>query len=368
MLKKIFLFFHKWLGLVTGVIVFIVAITGAIFCFQNEIKDAIHDYKTISIEDKAYVKPSELIKIIQDNNPNQQVLRIMYMDKTHSTIAMTMDDKKESYFVYLNPYSGKILYQENIKQDFFLVIQYIHMNLLLGEIGKNIIGFSTVIFIIILISGLVLWWPKKRKQAKNALKIKWSANKKRLNYDLHNILGFYTFSIAIIAALSGLAFSFKPVKNSYKEIVNLGKSYPNEEKGYTFQPKEMLQKEYSIVDKAYDYSLKNSPDAAMHWIYLPFPEKNPLGIRAYHKSLKYYTVDEYQFDSENFKAEALLNKDLSNGRKFTNAMYDIHTGQILGLFGKILAFTSSLIVASLPITGFFIWRNKKRKTKKISAS
>lgn len=367
-MKKIFIFLHKWLGLITGIILFIVSITGAIFCFQDELKDALFDYRKVENLQQPYLKPSEIILKIEEKNLNHKVLRVMYMDKDRSTVAMTMDDKKESYFVYINPYSGQILHQENMKQDFFLVIQYIHMNLLLGELGKNIIGYSTVIFIIIMISGLVLWWPKKRKQAKNGLTIKWNAKRKRLNYDLHNVLGFYAFSIALIVAMSGIAFSFKPVRNSYSQIVNLGKAFPNEEKGYVYQPKKMLEKDYSIVDKAYAYSLKYSPNATMHWIYLPVPEKNPLAIRAYHKNLRYYAVDEYQFDSEEFHVSQLMNEDLSNGKKFANSMYDIHTGQILGVFGKILAFTSSLIVASLPITGFFIWRNKKRKHKKISVS
>ncbi|WP_413533053.1 PepSY-associated TM helix domain-containing protein [Empedobacter brevis] len=363
-MKKIFIFLHKWLGLFTGIIIFIVAITGAIFCFQDELKDALFNYRKIEVSHQPFIQPSQIIQNVQKKNPKHQVLRVMYMDKNRTTVVMTKDDKKESYFIYINPYSGKILYQENMKQDLFLVIQYIHMNLLLGEIGKNIIGISTVIFVIIMISGLILWWPKKKKQAKNALTIKWNAKWKRVNYDLHNVLGFYAFSIAIIVALSGLAFSFKPIRESYSQIVNLGKSYPNEEKGYVYKPSKILVNNFSVVDKAYQYSLKNSPNATMHWIYMPIPEKNPLAIRAYHKSLQYYTVDEYQFDSEQFKASQLMDKDLSNGKKFSNAMYDIHTGQILGLFGKILAFSSSMIVASLPITGFLIWRNKKRKNKK----
>ena len=150
-MKKNFIFLHKWLGLFTGIIIFVVAITGAIFCFQDEIKDSIFEYRKVEIEQSSFKKPSEIISIIQKENPNHQVLRVMYMAKNRSTVAMTMDDKKESYFVYLNPYSGKILHQENMKSDFFLVIQYIHMNLLLGDIGKNIIGYSTIIFILILL-------------------------------------------------------------------------------------------------------------------------------------------------------------------------------------------------------------------------
>ena len=44
--------------------------------------------------------------------------------------------------------------------------------------------------------------------------------------------------------------------------------------------------------------------------------------------------------------------------------YDMHVGVALGLPGKILAFFVSLICASLPVTGFMVWLNKKKKSKK----
>ena len=66
----------------------------------------------------------------------------------------------------------------------------------------------------------------------------------------------------------------------------------------------------------------------------------------------------------------LLNKktyaDKNNGEKIRSLNYAIHSGGILGLPGKILAFFASLISASLPVTGFYIWwgrNNKKKKAK-----
>jgi uncharacterized iron-regulated membrane protein len=44
--------------------------------------------------------------------------------------------------------------------------------------------------------------------------------------------------------------------------------------------------------------------------------------------------------------------------------YDIHTGAILGLPGKFLAFFASLICASLPVTGVYVWWGRKNKAKK----
>lgn len=370
-MKYFILQIHKWLGIISGIVVFIVSITGAIFTFQDNIKDALYDYRKVNIEQKVFLQPSKIIDIVKTKNPKLDILRVMYMDKDRSTVVMTADEKKDYYMVYVNPYSGKILYQENFKDDFFIVIQYIHTSLLLGEIGKQIVAASTVIFIVLLISGLFLWWPKSKNQRKSALKIKWSAKWKRLNYDLHNVLGFYTFGIALILCLTGLSFSYPALKNSYYYIANLGTAQADEQKKNLYEaPKEKLTS-YELVDKAYEYSSKHSPNAAMHWVYLPNPDKNPLGVRAYHKSLQYYAMDFYQFKTDQaFEAKELKYENLTAGKKLNNAMYDLHTGIILGTFGKIIAFLVSLIAASLPITGFIIWIKRpknKKKTNEIKA-
>lgn len=58
--------------------------------------------------------------------------------------------------------------------------------------------------------------------------------------------------------------------------------------------------------------------------------------------------------------------DQSRGEKLRDLNYDIQTGSILGLPGKILAFIASLIAASLPISGFLIWWGRCKRDKKRS--
>ncbi|WP_300675453.1 PepSY domain-containing protein [Soonwooa sp.] len=108
-MKYFILQIHKWLGLLSGIVVFIVSITGAIFTFQDNIKDSIYDYRKVSIENKAFLKPSQIISIVQKSHPDLDILRIMYMDKDRSTVVMTADAKKDYYMVYVNPYSGSIM-------------------------------------------------------------------------------------------------------------------------------------------------------------------------------------------------------------------------------------------------------------------
>ena len=69
---------------------------------------------------------------------------------------------------------------------------------------------------ILTISGVVLWWPKKwkNKLVKKAIWVDFSVKWKRLVYDLHNVLGFQTFLLALIIAYTGLIFAFPGLKKS----------------------------------------------------------------------------------------------------------------------------------------------------------
>jgi uncharacterized iron-regulated membrane protein len=85
-------------------------------------------------------------------------------------------------------------------------------------------------------------------------------------------------------------------------------------------------------------------------------------VDAYNQHEVYYDVNTLYFDQYSARplgTDAFANKN--NGEKLIYMNYDIHVGAIGGLPGKIIAFLVSLVCASLPITGFIIWRGKKKK-------
>src|SRR5258707_1245842 len=68
--------------------------------------------------------------------------------------------------VFLNPYTGAVTGIRAFKYDFFSIVKYIHWSLLLKtDYGQPIVGWSTLIFVLLLITGIVLWWPQKWTKA-----------------------------------------------------------------------------------------------------------------------------------------------------------------------------------------------------------
>lgn len=377
--KKILRKIHQWLGMASGIVVFIMAITGAIYVFSYEIKSVIHkDHTIVNVpKDTTRVSITKLVETASGAFNNkyefQNIVIPNFPDHSVSISFMNYNEEAFGYWnymtfyktVHLNPYTGKIIHIENTKWEFFNVVLAIHMNLFLGynPISHTIIVWSTWIFVIMLITGLILWWPKK-KNRKQKFWFQWKSKSKwkRKNYDVHQILGFYASIFALIIALTGLMWASKSFNTSVKWVANGGKTIPYNE---IAKAKQTNTVEYPL-DSILNSTLTTIPQSKYILIRKHPKPSLPYIVRSYiDKSLNYTRIEMYY---DKVTAELLDTthfSDKNNGEKLQALNYDIHVGSIGGLPTKILAFLVSLIVTSLPITGFLIWwgRNKKNSIK-----
>jgi uncharacterized iron-regulated membrane protein len=360
---------HLWLGLASGLVVFIVSLTGAIFVFQDEIRDLTEPGRLVEPQATAMRLPSRLQAAALAGHPGVKSSTVWttYFGPERAATVFFTDSARRPILVSLNPYTGQILNEQNLQRHFFSIVQAIHMTLLLPEPAAEwVVGGSVVIFILMLITGLVLWWPKRRQERKQRLTIKWGAHWRRLNYDLHNVLGFYVASLALLLALTGLFMIFPKMMDAAMLVANGGRAYPQEKltaKIDTLQavPAAALP----LPDLIYRTVRRRSPQAEMVLIGPSGTGKAPAYCWVYQRALHYYHRDEYAFHPASGQVlQALFHHGKSNGTKLSDMNYDLHTGQILGLGGKIVAFLGSLLAASLPVTGTLLWWGRRHKKPK----
>lgn len=376
---------HLWLGLVSGIVVVIVSITGCLFVFQQEISDWVrHDaYYVTPPAGHAVVLPvSELKKSAQKalgadkpvqyitayNNPDRAWEFMSY--KPGNPKALTYSGSIDYYqSVFVNPYTGTVTGKVDYTHDFFVIVKAIHWSLYLSnQYGQPIVGWGTLIFVLILITGFIMWIPKRwTKAEKNkAFKVKWTAKFKRLNYDLHNILGFYTLIVALILAFTGMMYAFQWFNKAVYATATLSASapvYPDFSSGPGNNAASILP-----LNRAYMDGRARFPEAVRYLLIVPATDKAAINVIAYPKEGVYYASDAAYYDqySGKFLGESLY-KNENNGQKLLDMKYDIHVGAIGGLAGKIIAFLVSLVCASLPVTGFIIWWGRKKKKGKKKA-
>lgn len=375
---------HLWLGLSVGIIVFIVSLTGTLYVFKDEIqnslrKEAIYVQKSSTsplsiavLKEKVSLElnekyPLSAVEISLDKNRSY---RFSYYEKNKKGWNY-FEEVKINKLVYVDQYSGKILAVYDEKYSFFNILKYIHWSLLLNsEWGKYVVGIPTVVFIFMLITGIVLWWPNNKKARKGRFWFSWENVKtwKRKNYDLHNVLGFYASFFALLISITGIYFAYPYVKNTFNLVLSGSLEQPKEKD--IKSPDSLMVKNASVYDLTAQQTRKLYPASSSFRI--PLNGKNKKG-----KELKNIPVTIYGEEGRFSERNALIfdkysgkllaekpHQKLSNAEKYANANYDIHTGSYFGLFGKILWFITGLICTSLPVTGFLVWWGKQKKQGK----
>ncbi|PZR21586.1 MAG: hypothetical protein DI539_07670 [Flavobacterium psychrophilum] len=376
---------HLWLGLTSGLVVLFLSITGCIFVFSQEIsdwqrEDALYVPKVTANRLPVSTIWNETYKAIGDSiqfndmhvykDPRRSVEFHCYKAAENAEDCFWYFDSIDYYYnVYVDPYTGKILAIYDQEIDFFNVVKMLHWSLLIHHpVGQQIVGWSTFIFVIMLITGIILWWPKNKAARKQRFWFQWKDSTKwrRKNYDLHNILGFYIATIAIIIAFTGMVWAF----TWFQAVVYVAGSQ-------SITPPEQVVKKSTVsdgnrdaaLDKAYEITLAKFKDADAMSLGKPADTAKTAVIDAYVQQYpgKYYVYHQLQFDQYSGKLLYVKNHSERNfGEKLITANYDIHVGAILGIPGKIIAFIASFVCMLLPISGFLIWwgrRNKKTAKK-----
>lgn len=367
---------HLVLGLASGLVVFMLAVTGCMYTFEQEITHILR-------KDDIIIQPQPIEKMplsllwqqTQDKVGDEKISWAeIYNDPAKSWVFTSLKKNKDAitYFgsidyytsTYVNPYTGEILGIYDEEKKFLNIVKYLHWSLLLKtEYGQPIIGWSTFIFVIMLISGIILWWPKNKKSRKKRFWFFWKKRSswKRKNYDLHSILGFYIAPVVLVIALSGMLWAFPWFKSL---LYDAGSETPAKPDPVYTTSIPIEQKKVVPLDKALQQSKKHHSTAAIWRVTPPKDSTGSINVVVQQKEGAYFVRHNLRFNQYNGGLLATRSHEDKNfGEKLSQGNYDIHTGIILGIPGKILVFIASLVCASLPVTGFILWY---RRIKKVS--
>ncbi len=387
---------HLWLGIGSGVILFVVCLTGTTYTFFTEIEEmrTPHRYKVAVPEGAARLPVDEVVdkiktqvrgKLLFINIPAlpERTYQVSILKETKKSTAKKESTERENNrkaapkqkesrsprgtIYFINPYTGAVIDTADNGSPFFLGVFRMHRWLLLDqEIGRPIVGCATLIFVFLIISGLVIWVPRRAKSWKQGLKIKWSGNWKRVNHDLHNALGFYASLLLLVMALTGLTWSFEWYKTGLNKLLGapgtarsekpLTSSIPPADSVYGILP-------VSVYVKQADALLPYEGNLVIN---LAANDSGTVSLTKTHVGFFAPVAgDKIQFDQYSgrpLKVDVFKNKPF--GQRIAGSFRALHVGNVYGMFTKILYFIACLIATSLPVTGTIIWINKLKAKRK----
>ncbi len=345
---------HRWIGLATGLVLTVVCLTGAILVFEDEIIQALHPERYEVAVGARRVTLEAAAAAVRQAVPGAEVTSVTV--RQDPTRPYELLDGRERAFV--DPYTGTVLATGITRPPFFTAAFGLHRWMLAGDVGKMIVGVSTLLFLVILVSGVIIWWPRNRAKLRARATVtalvargtRW----KRRNHDLHVVLGIYTAPVLFVLAFTGLAWSFEWFNDGIYTVTRSAKAPSAPESA---APSDGVR---GTLDQALTHARMIIGPAEFYTVRLPSTAVGAVAVTALPVTAVHNrATDAVYFDRA---TGALLRHDrfseASLGVRVRRTFYPVHVGSIWGMPSRIVAFVVCLLGASFPITGFILWLPK----------
>ena len=384
--RKLFRKLHLWLSLPFGLIIMTTCLTGALLVFEKEITELVrHDSYTIPVRKTGRLSLQSLLERVASETPDSVQITSVTIPSDFRRAYTVGLSKPRRAGVLVDPYTGKIVGQSG-RLPFFTTVRELHRWLLDSMKpeaegifwGRIIVGTSTLLFVFILLTGLFLWWPKKLKGVGKRLKISLRQGRQRLFTDLHTVGGVYVFVLLLAMAMTGLTWSFEWYRTGFYKVFGAemaeggkgdkGDKGPKKDKSKDAPREEgaeqaKLPPSYIYWEEAVSYVIEASEADYTEITVKDGEVEVPLAglgnIRA---------ADSFRFNKKTGQmTEYKAYREAKRDKKLRGWIYSIHTGAWGGFFTRICYVLAALFGASLPLTGYYIFYQrkwgKKRKAK-----
>ena len=386
---KIFRKIHLWLSVPFGIIITLICFSGAMLIFEPEITRSIKSdvYYVNSSEGKP-LPMEELMETVKASLPDSVSITgvTVFSDKDRTYQVNLSKPRRASLFI--DQYSGQITGKYE-RIGFFSTMFKLHRWLLDSanphgdgvKVGKLLVGISTLIFVIALITGVVIWWPRAKKSFRHSMSISFKDGWRGFWKGLHVAGGMYALIFVLAMSLTGLTWSFNWYRTAFYAVCgvehtprNFGseKNEKSEKNGHHGEGRGNRKEgrrgghgegrrhhsEFGRWQQVYDELRTQNPDAPQITVGAETASVT-LGVAGNGRA-----SNKYEFNRRSGEITPVSKyADSVPADKLRGWIYAIHTGSWGGLLTRILWLLGALLGASLPLTGYYIWIKHMRKKR-----
>jgi uncharacterized iron-regulated membrane protein len=355
-LRRALYLVHLWTGLILGGLAALAGLTGSILVFRHEIERAQYP-SLMHAAPTGEMRLQDSLEAVRnafpDAKPNQLTLPAARDE------SLDVSFRKSDLHAYVDPYRATVLgslHQESTPTGFLFSL---HTKLLSGERGETVAGIGGLGLLALSLSGLVVWWPRKRQKLREHLTIKSGVGPARKTYDAHRALGFYACGLLALIATTGTALVFPDsakliLSRVSGESVNEGK------------PKAKASGPILSLDEIVSKANQALPGGVVRRIALPGKPTEAVVVRKRLEGESHPNGMNYLYLEPSTGEVLRIDRDPHTGiaQKGMNLRYPLHIGGWGGLVSRILHSVVGLTPLVLYVTGLMIWGRKKLASRR----
>ena len=368
--KSAFLQVHSIIGLAISLILGLIGLTGAMLSFEDEIVAALNrDVTKVDPRPAPVLGPDELVARVQAVPGAGKVGLIVFSSEPGTAVRMRFarSETGERSSVYVDPYDGRVVSAMQ-GEGFFATLRNLHRFLLLpgngNGYGRLITGVAVLGLFVLLVSGMVLRWPRRVHSIKAWMKPNLAMPGRPFHRSLHSVVGTWLLPVYLVTILTGLWWSFDWYKASATWLLSSkpAASAPAM-RGAKGGAKAPAADAPPSLDKVWSTFLADQGSRyAMAIMQVPNGPGSVVRIRSVAKDASFDEArDDFRIDGVTGRmVSAELYNDKTFGERILAAVLHIHTGAFLGLPGRIVFLLAAALMPLFTVTGFILYFSRRR--------
>ena len=349
---------HLTSGVIGGVIIFIMCVTGALLAFERQVIEySENDVRKVAlVQGATQLAPQQIIDKLREARPDSKPSAMVISNERDAAWLFNLGREGQ---VYVDPYTGTITGEGNkTVRGVMTELRNWHRYVALSgdgrPVGKAITGASNLLFLFLAISGIYIWFPRNLvwKAVRPVMWFKSGLRGKARNFNWHNTIGFWTSLFLIVFTLTATVISYQWASNLLYTLT--GNEVPQQQQqGGNSQQAEKPYEFPSDINTAWTNAQTQSPTWRSISLRLPIE-----------KGAAVFTIDEGVY--WNLFGRSTLTVDANTGavtkwepygeqnsaRQLRSWFRFTHTGETGGIVGQIIGFIACVGGAFLVWTGF----------------
>ena len=388
MFRNLWFQLHWLIGITAGMVLAVVGVTGGLLSFEQAIKRGINPgVLTVTPGSDAALSPDRLIARVREQAPAKRIQSLTLSadrgDAARVTFAPGDPKQRRGETRSVDPYTGDLLDQPR-GDGFFRTTRELHRWLLLGDVGKQVVGASTATLVLLALSGLYLRWPRRVGDWRTWLLFNPRKQGRSFLWDMHSVIGTWVLPFYLLAALTGLYWSYDWYRDGLYSLSGAPRPTGREpavvaQRGTAGAPTRVrADATDSGQGAAFEQTIANSwrafeqavngystvtlrlPSGPGQPTQFSYQDPEPAHARATNR-ISLDGATGAVLDHERY-ADKPLNARLMG------SMLPLHSGEFFGLPAQLLMMLASLGMPVFAVTGWLLYldrRAKKRATRRV---
>ncbi len=380
---KNFWFQAHWLvGISAGIVLAIVGATGGILSFEDEIQAWLNrDVRQVAPAGAA-LEPGALRTRIEQQQPGVAITALQFSGDPAAAVRVSMGRDNTRY---ANPYTGELIAGDGSRgREFFRTTRTLHRYLVAGsfghrEVGKHLVGASTLLCVALGLSGLYLRWPRRRQlgSLRNWLTFDPAMKGRPFLWHLHAIIGTWVLALLLVMALTGPYWSYEWYRSGMFAVAGVeqpprrNEAAPrngNAERGGERRehPRDAAPPVTANLDAAWGSFHAQLDGAGLRTATMNLPQegRDTLEIRyvldgAHSRANNTLTLDAVSGAVRKHERHA----EKTAGGRFMSSVLAWHSGSVFGIPGKALFMLAALAMPLFTITGWMMYLQRRNREK-----